>query len=420
MKGKRVLVFEPKVSGHHGPYLEWMVQGLIGHGFTVTLVTLPESLMHPSMREIVQATETTSGQLLQVIQSIAVAPQRRRKDGIVSLLMRELTYWRQFRGWYKAHVNTIHPDVVLLPYLDYCLYAIGLLGSPFGGCPWVGVSMRPSFHYQEMGVIAPKPSLAAIKKWLFLRVLNNKHLRCLLTIDEPLSEYLAKVNKFVGRYAFLPEPVGLGYLPDVEDAKRFLRVPQKRKLILVYGAITYRKGVVELLRAVADPSFPPLIDVLLAGKIASELDGLLAEPWVAALVSGGRLRILDRFFESNEEPHLFSAADIVWLGYKNHYTASGVLVQAARAGRPVLACAAGIIGWQTSRYSLGEVIEPKEIKSVMSGVYALLQHAEAVPVEGRHRQRVAIGGTFSDAKAILVKAVAGQIETFEDVDNGGA
>jgi len=47
----KVLIFEPRVDGHHGPYVQWMAVGLAERGFDVTLVTLPESMTHPSMQE---------------------------------------------------------------------------------------------------------------------------------------------------------------------------------------------------------------------------------------------------------------------------------------------------------------------------------------------------------------------------------
>lgn len=413
----RVLILEPHVSGHHGPYLQWMVQGLAEHGFDVTAVTLQESLTHPCIQAMLNTKERDSGKSHDLIQSSAAALPQGENGGAASLLARELAYWRLFRTWYKTYSATVRPDVVFLPYLDYCLYAIGLLGSPFGNCPWVGLSMRPSFHYQEMGVIAPRPSLAAIKKTLFFRMLTNRHLQCLLTIDEPLMEYLANAHGSASKVAFLPEPAELDALPEAVGSKQRLGLSIERKLILVYGSITQRKGVIELMRALADPTFPPSVDVLLAGKLSPEIYALLAESWADELIIQGRLRLLNRFIECNEEPILFAAADIVWLGYRNHYAASGVLIQAAQAGRPVLACEKGIIGWQTRRHELGEVVHPEEVSSIITGVSTLLERAPASFEGGRRNQCAAVGGAFSAAKDILVRAVTGRTQASDDASH---
>lgn len=409
MKEMRVLILEPHAAGHHGPYLHWMAAGLAERGLSVTIVTLPKSMEHPSLRALVD-----SDAAIRIIPFAGASEQPQQGHRTRGLIAREFAYWQMFRHWYKAHLDTVQPDVVFLPYLDYCLYAIGILGSPFGNCPWVGLSMRPSFHYQEMGVIAPQPSLAAIKKTLFFRLLNNRHLRCLLTIDEPLREYLAGTHGSASKVAFLPEPAEFAILPEAAGSKQELGLSIERKLILVYGSITQRKGVIELLRALADPTFPPSVDVLLAGKLSPEINALLAEPWANELITQGRLRLLGRFIECKEEPILFAAADIVWLGYRSHYAASGVLIQAAQAGRPVLACEEGIIGWQTRRHGLGEVVRPEEVSSIIVGVSALLERAPANFDGGRRNRCTAVGGAFSTAKDILVRAVTGRTQANDD------
>lgn len=399
----KALILEPHANGHHGPYLHWMASGLAERGVGVTIVTLPESMAHPSLRALVD-----SDAEIRVI-SFAGSPVQQLGQRTLGVVAREFFYWRLFRRWYKAHFDTVQPDVVFLPYLDYCLHAIGLLGSPFGDCPWVGLAMRPSFHYQAMGVVAPRPALTTIKKALFFRVLKNPQLRYLLTIDEPLMEYFGGNSRDSGKVVFLPEPAEFEVLPDAVEAKQRLGLPIGRKLILVYGAITQRKGVVELLRALADPAFPPLVDVLLAGNIADDIRHLLSESWVQSISTRGRLMLLDRFITTEEEPLLFAAADIVWLGYREHYTASGILAQAVCAGRPVLACEEGIIGWQTRRHGLGEVARIGEVSAIIARVRVLLDRSPIAFDGGGREPRAAVGGGFFTAKDILARAVIGRI-----------
>jgi glycosyltransferase involved in cell wall biosynthesis len=402
-----VLVFEPHANGHHGPYLQWMATGLVERGFKVTVVTLPESLAHPSMLTLEGASQAHGRANLRLIGADDLSSRFVGQGSSAGLAVRELAYWRLFRAWYRTYAETVRPNVVFLPYLDYCLYAIGLIGSPFGGRPWVGVAMRPSFHYRQMGVIAPRTSLAALKKALFFRLLRNWSLRCLLTIDEPLCQYLVARPALAAKVAFLPEPAEFTDLPDRNEAKHRLDVPVDRKLVLVYGAVTARKGVRELLRALANPSFPPSVDVLLAGTISPEIHQALADPTIAPLVDQGRVRLLDRFIETREEPLLFSAADIVWLGYRGHYTASGVLVQAANAGRPVIACDEGIIGWQTRRHGLGEAVKAEDPAAVCTAIDNLLQRlsAQSVHAEDGHPFRKG----FTVARDTLVAAITGSV-----------
>jgi len=385
-----------------------MARGLASRGLCLTIVTLPESMKHPSMIAIAHSAEIRQQDAPQLIPAHSPLALHNTKRGIGGLVARESAYWRMFRTWYRVYAHRFRPDVVFLPYLDYCLYAIGLLGSPFGDCAWVGLAMRPSFHYRRVGVIAPRPALASVKEALFFRLLRNTHLRCLLTIDEALSEYLAGWPALKRKTAFFPEPVELRDLPDPVDAKQRFGVPSDRRLILVYGAITSRKGVLELLQALADPVFPSSVDVLLAGEISPEVHEALASSVTAPLVAQGRVRPMDRFIESEEEPTLFAAADMVWLGYRGHYTPSGVLAQAASAGRPVLACEEGVIGWQAKRHNLGEVFDPANPVALIAAVRALLRHNGARAAEGVAGPSP-VGGKMSHALDVLDRALAGYV-----------
>lgn len=406
----KILVFEPHANGHHGPYLQWMARGLVERGFRVTVVTLPESLAHPSMQMLEDASHANGQTNLRIIGADNSPFQiARQGGGAAGLAAREFAHWRFFRAWYKAHAETMRPDVVFLPYLDYCLHAIGLFGSPFGSCPWAGLAMRPSFHYRQMGIRAPEPALAGVKKALFFRVARNPYLKRLLTIDEPLATYAAANRHALGKVAYFPEPAELGELPLAGDAKRQFGFEQARKVILLYGSITARKGAVELLRALAAPSFPGEVDVLLTGRVAElGIRETLGAAWVQALRDQGRLRVINRFIEPEEEPSLFAAADIVWLGYRAHYASSGVLAQAAAAHRPVIACEEGIIGWQTRRHGLGGTVDPDNAADVAAVVTALLDAASSKAGKSDHVVSPWRPPSFAEAQDTLAHILAGR------------
>lgn len=408
-RANKVLIFEPHANGHHGPYLHWMAVGLAERGFEVTIVTLTETMVHPCMLALAKAEPNAhyGGGALRVVATEApIALPSGAMGGIISLATREWAYWRLFHGWYRAHAAHVRPDVVFLPCMDYCLYIIGLFGSPFDDCPWVSLAMRPSFQYRSMGILAPRPAFAGVKRALFFRVLHNQHLKQLLTIDEPLAHYLADISEVAGKVSFFPEPAELGDLPAPAEAKRMFGVASERKVILLFGAISGRKGVFELVRALASPRFPPMVDVLLAGKVQEPaIRELLAEAWVRTLYEAGRLKVIDRFIEPTEEPALFAAADIVWAGYRGHYNASGILVQAAKAGCPLLACEEGVIGWQTRRHGLGRTVNPTNPAEVCAAVAALLTEGAEKPADARS---VSIWSppSFSEAQDALAYALS--------------
>lgn len=394
------MLIEPHVQGHHGPYLQWIIEGLVEHGLTVVLVTLLESTRHPSVVQI-SATFPDVVDVVALDGGILAVPQNRR--GLPELVCLEFAYWWMFRRWYRQQESRSHLAAVFLPYLDYCLYMFGLLGSPFGRTPWAGIAMRPSFHHPEMGIPSPRPALWRIKRTMFSHLLKNKRLKQILTIDESLAQYLKHLKLDEEKVTFLPQPSGLGLSPaSIFSAPRRRRLPESnRKTILMYGALTFRKGIKQLLQAFSKPSFPDFVDIVLAGNVTEEIRPLLSENWVKALQRNHRIILLDRFISENEEQVLFETADIVWLGYLGHFTCSGVLVQAAKAGRPVIACEEGIIGWQTRLYKLGVVVRPTDIDSIINGIKILVDNCEKCVDYGLNGQRAFSENGFAMAKNIV-------------------
>ena len=78
--------------------------------------------------------------------------------------------------------------LVVVPYVDYFFYSLPFLGSPFGKTPWIGITMRSTFHHHKVGIKAPdRPVVNAIKALLFKRAIRTTGLRTLLTIDPTLA-----------------------------------------------------------------------------------------------------------------------------------------------------------------------------------------------------------------------------------------
>jgi len=263
-------------------------------------------------------------------------------------------------------------DYVYVPYLDTCTYRIALSGSPFGETPWAGLVMRPSFHYAKMGVKAPVPSLARAREWAFTRLLRTRGLQAVFSIDEALVDYVTRSNpEDPGRLRFLPDPVDSPPIVSMEEGRRTLNLPPKRKVVLLFGSIGVRKGAVALMNAMAISVWPRDVHVLLAGKQLPEIEAYMQEGVARQMVAEGRLHVYNRFLTDYESAAAFAASDIVWCGYVGHYQMSGVLVLAGQWSKPVLACPEGLIGWLTERHGAGLVLPNLTSTSIAEAVSTL-------------------------------------------------
>jgi glycosyltransferase involved in cell wall biosynthesis len=90
------------------------------------------------------------------------------------------------------------------------------------------------------------------------------------------------------------------------------------------------------------------------------------------LAAQERLWLRDRAYSNIDLGLALSAADAVWLGYRDHPFSSGVLWEAAQAGVPVLGCNRGLIAWEIRSQGLGETADIQDIESVVTALNRLL------------------------------------------------
>lgn len=375
-----LLIIEPHCSGHRAGYVRWIAQAAVDRGYHVQVATFELSAHHP----LFLAMQKELGEMLQMVMLDDEFPAGCETSSS-GLIKREFYYWRLLGRFYAISHQARMPDIVLVPYLDYCSNAIALLGSPFGQTSWVGVVMRPAFHFALMGILAPHSRMPWLKKRLFLRLLSNKTLCALFTIDEALDRFMRETQlRLSKRLYYLPDPAKLEGTISKEEARRGLGIPSGAIVILVYGTIDLRKGIDALFRAIMSNVFPADLHVIVAGQQGEEGHAFLDSKKVQSLSSLGRVHQLNKFLSEEEEYTVFKASDIVWLGYRDHYVMSGVMVQAGKMGLPVIACKEGLIGWMTAINKSGVVVDIYDPAEVYGGIFKLAQDSSFAAECGRN------------------------------------
>lgn len=354
-----ILVSEISLSGHHANYLEHIALGFLTQGHRVTVSVREAERSNPVLSNILEAHPAQCR-----VEALPTPDGIDRRLSWLGVAGRELTAWRAFRRFFKELQRRDPVDRVFYPYIDYCLHAMALLGPPSGNTMWAGICVRPSFHLRHSGVIAPTPAFAVAKERLFRRLLYSSGLLALFTIDESLERYVRQRHPDrATKLQHWPEPASLSRHHTRESARASLGIPPDRFVILVYGGIDERKGIDHLLAGLNRATVSRSVLVVTAGKHAQAVRDLLAD--------NNAVLSFDRYVDSDTEEALFRSADLVWLGYKNHFTASAVLLIAALAGVPVLATHNGLIGWMTRRHELGNVADTSNPEQV---ALALQEH----------------------------------------------
>jgi glycosyltransferase involved in cell wall biosynthesis len=138
----------------------------------------------------------------------------------------------------------------------------------------------------------------------------------------------------------------------------------RRDRLLFFGVIRPNKGVHVLLRALERL---PQCDLTIAGG-AEEPYYLEQIRLLIRRLPPGRVELIDRYVGEDEVPELFRRSRLVVLPYTNFTAQSGVLHQALRYGRPVVATEVGALGECVRRWGIGRVAPPGDGRSLAEAI----------------------------------------------------
>ena len=345
----RILLLEPEATGHHVPYIRWIIESASSLGVDVLLAASVQVRRHPIIEAMARSIRFDWSEIPSLGQG--------RGQSALALLCREFAYRRVFKQTLCDAGRSGKVDLVLLPYLDHCFHAFALAGAPFAGTPWAAISMR---H-----VGARWPSSRAL---LMKRLLRDSALRVLFSLsprppDTETAIYRKKVQ-------YLPDPGDLRRPADVLNSRARLGIAGESLVILVYGVIDSRKGLLQLLEAIDRPDAPPL-KVLVVGHQSDDIRFLLQGAKFVSLRARGVLEVIDRFVDDALQAQVFAAADVVWLGYHRQRGMSGVMVLAGLAERAVVVSDFGEMGRLARRHHLGPLVDIERPDSVINALRAL-------------------------------------------------
>ncbi len=351
------LIIEPTFVGHHFTYLLEVVRGALKRNIHV-IVGVGNDWQGDKIVDRLGASipaETISFVRARVPENRVWSP------GTLGLIQGALR-WREFLyRTYRAATKNNRIDFVFVPYLDTALFAISVLGSPFSDTAFAGLTMRQRFHLRELGVNVATARGTWMKRRLFLRLLRVKGLKRVFVIDDTLETYVRlKHRPLAGKLHFVPDPSAPPVVTSKEVARVALGLPGSAWIVLVFGYIDSRKGVSRLLQWVGSCAVGPSAHVLLAGTLSKDIERLLTGEPARSLLLQKRLWVMNRYIDLDEEQLVYSAVDVVWLGYEQVELMSGVLVKAAQFRKVVLFADYGLIGRYSTRYgSTGNSASPE-------------------------------------------------------------
>ena len=262
MKTPDLMLFEPNLGGHHAEFTchilkSWLQDG--DRGRLVAAVTAGLLEQQPGLSFGLNAPPQTS-----------VAPLADPTPGNARSLWRKAI---RNRDLLAAAIRRHRPKRVLAMYFDHLQLGMATgLRFPFP-VEISGILFHPTLHYRSPDKLNARHAFQNLRKRLLLHaVARNPHLKTVFTLDPSAVPSLRRLGL---NAIALPDPVTatIVSLSSQIELRNRLSIPQDRQVMLLFGALTSRKGVIQTLEALCllEPVKARGLVLLMAGPLDPEL-----------------------------------------------------------------------------------------------------------------------------------------------------
>lgn len=367
-KTREVLVFEPDVEGHSQEWLQHLIDFTAVHDETASIAVLAPPVLCAALSRSMPV--LPDGR----IRFIAMKPGEMKLCGHRSLSLSALARWWVMR----RHLRRSGADIGFFLCLDLLTLPLAL-GLRAAGKPLAGILFRPSVHYAALGDYRPSlgERLRDLRKDVFYRMmLRNPAVATILSLDPFFPEHARARYDHGDKVQALPDPAHPS-AGAADPSVAGVAAPCDRIMFLLFGYLTERKGPLMVLDALRllPPSVGSRVAVLFAGRVDPAIRDAIADrqQTLAREQPELWLGIDDRRLGSAELDALVRQSAVVLAPYQRFVGSSGVLLWAARAGRPVLAQAYGLVGRLTRDHRLGVVADSSDPAKLAAAIERMVE-----------------------------------------------
>ncbi|NEO98668.1 MAG: glycosyltransferase [Symploca sp. SIO2E9] len=371
------MLFDLDLRGHHTVYIQhllryWCQQKIAGH---LDIVVSPEFCQqHANIVDIAHNHKN--------IKFVAIAPREqavlKSLDSFSNRILRSFQEWRLICK-YAISLGTTQ---CLIMCFDPILLRVALGVKP--PCPFSGIYFRPIFHYSDFTNYIPSWR-ERIWHWrdklCLSRILDNSQLQTLFCLD-PFA--VKRLNKsFAGKVIHLPDPVQIPNKSQLqpENLRESLGIDSHRQIFLLFGSLTRRKGIFQLLEALLllPSNLCQQLCLVLSGVPYPQAEQELIESKITAVCQSQPVQIISsyQFIPEQDVQTYFSLADVILAPYQRHVGMSGILLLAAASQKPVLSSDYGLMGELVQSYKLGLAVDSTVPAEIAKGLREFLLKSQS-------------------------------------------
>jgi len=397
-RGHGLVVLEPDAEGHAEEWLRHLVDFTVGHPDDGPLWLVVPPALSRSLSSSLPA--ASSGR----VRLIALHAREQRYCLDRRLVVSAFARWFTMR----RHLHRTGARAGFFLSLDHLSLPLAL-GLGARGKKLSGILFRPSVHYREIGPYRPTWR-ERLRDWrkdvLYRLMLRNGALASVLSLDPFFVGHAGARYRGGDKVRALPDPT---HPPPPARPRVAVDFPPPGRIgFLMFGYLTERKGPLRLLDALTllPPEIAARTAVLLAGRVDPALRDLLEQRRrsVAAARPDLWLRLDDRRLSASELTERIRRSDVVLAPYLRFVGSSGVLLWAAREGRPVLAQDYGLVGRLTREHGLGAVTDTDDPSSLARQIACMVERGPASFIDRSSAQAYADSHAPHDFAAIVMAA----------------
>jgi glycosyltransferase involved in cell wall biosynthesis len=118
-----------------------------------------------------------------------------------------------------------------------------------------------------------------------------------------------------------------------------------------------------------------------------------------------RLKVFNGYVSDADEARLLAATDWMWVGYREFYMMSGVLVLAARHGIPCLVSDSGVAGYLVKKHQCGLAVNADDRAEVLGALQEISRDTGMLKDKGARAMAAFIRSSIAEFQRVISTVV---------------
>lgn len=350
---KRIMIFEPLMGGHVLEYLHHIYIGAtkdIGNKYIFVI--------SPYFEDVKKEYNWPDSDNIQIhlLSKEEVCNCDKTSSPIKNSVLRSILV--------KEYVKKFNIDSVFLIFLmAYMPYLLFILPSR---TKVSGIVYRIFIHNE----VRTKSKLYSMVEWVRYWLLAKNHsLNKIMILNDEYSVGILNKTLHTTKFVFLPDPFS-SIQGEVRDLRKDLSIEKKQRLFVHLGALSKRKGTIEILDAISLIGEEKRDEYVFyfAGCIFGDIKDEFYNKFNHLKEKGYLVKLKDEYCSYAFLASLSYSADCILIPYFNTCQSSGILGYASYYKTPVIGPSKGLLGNVIRNYKLGytlDVITPSSIANTI-------------------------------------------------------